>query len=134
MTENHSMKMFWFESLRRRNSDQGSIAPLGLGFAAISLTLVFVLLAASSLFIFQKRLKNFSEGVAVYVAQSGESAQSYLQRVGTHRFKNVQVVSSLNSDGVTVQAKTCAQWDFPVPLLITKGSGQICAQAAARLE
>ena len=117
-----------------RQPDQGSIAPLGIGFAAISLTLVFVILASSSLYIFQKRLKNYSEGVALYVAATGDSAQSYLLRVGAEEFIDFKVQTSLLSDDQTVQATSCARWDFPISIWISNGSRQICAQAAARLE
>lgn len=117
-----------------RFSDQGSIAPLGIGFAAISLTLVFVILASSSLYIFQKRLKNYSEGLALYVAATGDSAQNYLLRVGAEEFKDFKVRTSLLSDDQTVQATSCARWDFPISIWKSNGSRQICGQAAARLE
>lgn len=130
----YSTKVSLTGKTTRDNSEHGSIAPLGIGFAFISLTLVFVILASSSLFIFQKRLQNYSESVALYVAQSGDSAQSYVLRVGAQKFRDIQVSTRLHADGVTVQAKSCARWDFPLPILIANGSGQICAQAAARLE
>jgi hypothetical protein len=117
-----------------KHSDRGSIAPLGIGLAIFSLTLIFVILASSSLFIFQKRLKNYSEGIALYVAETGESAQAYLDRVGAQNFQNLKVSSRFHPDGLTVQANSCARWTFPVPTLITSGSGEICAQASARLE
>ncbi len=130
----YSMEIFLVRKTNRDHSEHGSIAPLGMGLAFISLTLVFVILASSSLFIFQKRLKNYSEGVALYVAESGDSAQGYLLRVGAQKFRDMQVSTRLHLDGVTVQAKSCAKWDFPIPIVIANGSRQICAQAAARLE
>lgn len=117
-----------------RDSELGSIAPLGIGFAVISVALVFVILASSSLYIFQKRLKNYSEGVALYVATTGDSAHNYLLRVGAHKFKDVRVSTVLLSDGLTEQATTCASWDFPILIWMSNGSRQICAQASARLE
>jgi hypothetical protein len=84
--------------------------------------------------VFQKRLKNYSESVALYVAASGVPAENFLLRVGPQKFEDIRVSTRLLSDGVTVQATTCARWDFPVPILINKGASEICAQAAARYE
>ena len=134
MSRYFSSKLSFLRRDDQRDLDRGSIAPLGIGFAVISLTLVFVLLASSSLYIFQKRLRNYSEGLALYVAESSDSAQSYLIRVGDQEFQNIELRTRLLADGVTVQATTCARWESPVPIVIAHNSGQICANAQSRIE
>jgi hypothetical protein len=134
MSRYFSSKLSFLRRDDQRDLDRGSIAPLGIGFAVISLTLVFVLLASSSLYIFQKRLRNYSEGLALYVAESGDSAQNYLFRVGDQEFQNIELRTRLLADGVTVQATTCARWESPVPIVIAHNSGEICANAQSRFE
>jgi hypothetical protein len=134
MNRYFSSKLSFLRRDDERDLDRGSIAPLGIGFAVISLTLVFVFLASSSLYIFQKRLRNYSEGLALYVAESGDSAQNYLFRVGNQEFQKIELRTRLLADGVTVQATTCARWESPVPIVIAHNSRQICANAQSRIE
>lgn len=122
------------KSKKKMTDDDGSMAPLGIGFALISLTLVFSILAAGSLFVFQKRLKNYSESVALYVAESGATAQEFLDRAGPQKFKDFRVSSTIHQDALTVEATSCASWDFAIPILFPTGPREICAQASARLE
>ena len=62
----------------RLQSDNGSIAPLATGLIVLSLGLVLAVSAATSMFILQKRLTNFSESGALFIAETGESKFDFL--------------------------------------------------------
>jgi hypothetical protein len=120
-------------AIQLRN-EVGSIAPLALGLFSICLGLILTIISASSLFIFQKRLTNYSESVALYVKTTGEPASKFVSSAGTNRFVQLDVEARLLPDGLTVEARACALWRSPVALVGIAGESMVCSRAAARSE
>lgn len=115
------------------NSDErGSITPLAIGLAVISLSAILVVYAATSLFIYQKRLTNFSESAVVYVAKSSGDLREFVARIWNPGFPEQVFDHRLLGDGATHQVSTCAIWISPIPLFWLQGNVQVCANAKAR--
>ena len=112
----------------------GSIAPLALGLFSICLSLVLTIISACSLFIFQKRLTNYSESVAIYVKTTGEPVSKFVNSAGTNRFVQLDVEARILHDGLTVEARACALWRSPVALVGIASESMVCSRAAARSE
>lgn len=112
--------------------DTGSMAPLGIGLFAVSLSFVLLLAAAESMFIFQKRLTNYAEMAAIFVVNHDQSIREFQNRVGSQNFVELSLKNKLLEDGRTELVQACATWsplfspaDIIAPL-------QICSHASAR--
>lgn len=114
------------------SADRGSLAPLGVGLFALTMALIFVISSASSLFIFQKRLTNYSESAALYVAATGEDPQSFAVDYGVSGFKNLIVKAGNSEDGLTAEVSVCALWSAPIYLVGSIVEKQVCSHASAR--
>lgn len=110
------------------------MAPFGIGLAVISLTLILTIVAASSMFIFQKRLTNYAENAVLFVAQSGEPVEAFVSRVGSQKFSGFSISSKRLPDGTTFEVTACARWDPPVPVVAALTEQRICSHATARAE
>lgn len=117
-----------------RNEERGSMAPFGIGLAVISLTLILIIGAASSMFIFQKRLTNYGENAVLFVTQFGEPVEVFVSRVGSQKFSSLSISSKELPDGNTVEVTVCARWAPPVPLVAALTEQRICSHATARAE
>lgn len=115
-------------------SDQGSLAPMGIGLFALTLTLMLIIIAASSLFVFQKRLTNYSESAALYIASTGKDLQGFTTAIGGDSFKSLKVTLKIADDNRTVQVNSCAVWSAPIALVDRVTQTEICSHAAARAE
>jgi hypothetical protein len=113
-------------------SDIGSMAPLGIGLFAISLSFVLTTAAAGSLFILQKRLTNYAEMAALYVTSKEQTVSEFQRIVGNQNLNSLNLVEQYLEDGVTVRITACADWLTPVSNYIGLGSKQICSHASAR--
>lgn len=118
----------------RFQSDNGSIAPLGLGLVALSLGLVFAISAATSMFILQKRLTNFSESGALFIAETGQTKNDFLNLVGVSNFEQLSTYADVAADAKTIHFKSCSIWRAPIAILGPFSSAQVCSHASARSE
>lgn len=114
------------------SADRGSLAPLGVGLFALTMALIFVISSASSLFIFQKRLTNYSESAALYVAATGEDPQRFAVDYGVSGFRNLIVKAGNSEDGLTAEVSVCALWSAPIYLVGSIVEKQVCSHASAR--
>jgi len=108
------------------------MAPLGIGLFALSLAFVLAISAASSLFVFQKRLTNFAEMAAIYVVSKDVEVSDFRRRVGDQNFTDLGVLQQILGDGVTVKVTACAKWISPTPVYIAIPATRICSDASAR--
>lgn len=114
------------------SSDSGSMAPLGIGLFALSLAFVLTISAASSLFVFQKRLTNYAEMAAIYVGSQNAAVSDFQIRVGNQNFSDLSLVQQTLDDGMTVRVTACAKWTSPVPTYVPVTGRLICSNASAR--
>jgi hypothetical protein len=108
------------------------MAPLGIGLFALSLAFVLAISAASSLFVFQKRLTNYAEMAVIYVVSQDESVSSFQIKVGNQNFLDLDLVEKLLDDGVTVTITACAKWIAPVTTYIALPAKRVCSNASSR--
>lgn len=111
---------------RRLASENGSIAPLLVGVAALSLSMCLVLSSALSLFVFQRRLTTIAESLALAEQLHANYPESPL---------SLQSKTITQLDGQTTQVKVCANWKAPLQVAILNGrlNQLVCSSAAARL-
>ena len=110
------------------------MAPLGIGLFTISLAMILVLAAATSLFIFQKRLTNYSEELVLFAISTGESEQSFLTKVGSQQFRSLRAEVKQLEDGLTHEARACAKWTIPFRVTNLSWQFDVCSHARARSE
>ena len=116
------------------SDSRGSIAPLGIGLFFFSISLVAIVTASSSMFIFQKRLTNLAETAALYVAETNQSVGDFIKLIEYSRSSNLKATSKYLSDGVTVEVTVCDDWSPLIGNYLDLSVTQICSHAAARLE
>jgi hypothetical protein len=112
-------------------SDLGSIAPLGIGFALISLATVLTLAAATSLFVFQRRLATLAESSAIAVASGSADIHDFLL-FSQQDFQNLQPVTLVEPDQKTTTVILCATWSPFVSTFAFVAQQQVCGKASAR--
>lgn len=115
-----------------RVEERGSLAPLGIGLALLSLTVVVAAASATSLFLLDRRLSTLAEFTALSVVSNGESAEDYLARSAPVGFTNLTVAADSMEDGLTEQVTLCAIWDAPIKGMIPLPSRLICESGLAR--
>jgi hypothetical protein len=113
-------------------NESGSMTPLAIGFALISTAAILVTFAASTLFIFQKRLTNFSESAVLYVTSEQGSIDDFVSEVWNPQFAGQSFTKQTLSDGITVQIISCANWLNPIPIYLVPGKLKVCGHASAR--
>lgn len=118
----------------KTSPEEGSIAPLGIGLSLMLLSLIFTFAAATSMFIFQKRLTNHAESAALFLASTGASVDSYLEIIATPNPEAMLLSSRLLSDEKTIEVIACANWKTPVLGGLEIAQKQICSRASARAE
>jgi hypothetical protein len=110
--------------------DQGSIAPLGIGLAAILMATVFTVVCANSLYILRQRLTASAEFAALAEARFATPASDFLSTSDYPASYFVQGDSSV--DNRTFEVTICSEWVAPVPLLEDLGEVLVCGRGAAR--
>lgn len=115
-------------------SERGSLAPLGIGLFTITLALMLVIISASSLFVFQKRLTSFSESAALFIASTGEPIQNFRELSGDYALNGLEAAASVAVDDRTVEVVSCAMWKAPIAIVTSLAQSKICSHAAARAE
>jgi hypothetical protein len=106
---------------------------LAIGLALLSLAAILTTVAASSLFLFQKRLLTLAEATALFSVSTGEPAQSFLTQLKTSRFGQIAVAKDQIIDGKTVEVRLCAQWVSPFAVVGLPLTQIVCAEARSRL-
>lgn len=114
------------------SSENGSMAPLGIGLFALGLAFVFALSAASSLFVFQKRLTNYAEMAAIYVVSQDAEVSDFQLIVGNQNFLDLEMIQQILDDGNTVKITACAKWVAPVSTYVPLATTRICSNASSR--
>ena len=119
------------KQLSRTKNDSGSTAPLGIGIFLFLIALMFTIVSASSMFIFQKRLTTVAEAAAVYISSGGQSSV-FNKFVTQQVFTNLRLTDELLMDGLTTEVVACSLWLPPLPTLEPLGSKEVCSHASAR--
>lgn len=120
------------DQIRFISRDSGSIAPLGIGLALISLSAILVFISASSMFLLQRRLTSLAEFAALSGARYEISVQDFLVESKGNGLSGLRVARDDVLDGVTREVKICKTWRPPVPLLVQIVETEVCGYGAAR--
>jgi hypothetical protein len=110
----------------------GSIAPLAIGLAMMSLATVLATSCATSFFLLERRLTTVAEFAALSRVEVGMAAIDYIHESQPSGFKNLLVQSDEIADGVTSEVVICATWEAPLPSFIQLPTRQLCAKGDAR--
>jgi hypothetical protein len=100
----------------------GSLAPLGIGLAMLSLTAVLAILAAGSVYLTERRLTQ----------PLGPIANSYLAKEAPRGLNEVELVSASATDQRTVRVRLCAMWRPIFPNYMFSEIGKVCSEGLAR--
>lgn len=114
-------------------TERGSIAPLAIGLAMLSLVAILTTVAASSLFLYQKRLLTLAESAALFAASTSEPAQVFLAQATNAKLGKIDFIKEQINDGQTVEVRLCATWTNPVSLVFLPITQLVCADARSRL-
>lgn len=127
-----------------RNSDDGemgSLAPLGIGLATLSLALVLAVLASASLYLTERRLTSVAEATAISVLidTKGDLAQplavfasKWLQLQSLPGLDQVQLMEVVSVDQRTVRVRLCST-SMPIfENYMFSEMGRVCSEALAR--
>jgi hypothetical protein len=112
--------------------DVGSVAPLGIGLALLSLSAMLAFTAASSIFLLQRRLITLSVFASLSGARYGLSAEVFLRESGPSGMTGLRVEADQVLDGVTRQVTICSRWQSPFPAFTKFLQPEICGSGAAR--
>jgi len=124
-----------------RSSEQGSMAPLGIGLSLLSLMTTLVILASGSLYLSERRLTSVAESTALYaLAKSDVTSNPSLARYAgefleMHPLKGLHQVSLIESssrDSFTVRVRLCSLWRPLFDSYIFSDVGMICSEGLAR--
>jgi hypothetical protein len=124
-----------------RPSELGSLAPLGIGLALISLSAVLLTLSAGSLYLTQRRLTAVAESTALAVLADSNGnlgqrleplAKDYLSTLDLRGLNQVDLVEASASDTLTVNIKLCSVWKPIFPSYMFSETGRVCSEALAR--
>ncbi len=116
-----------------KRNELGSIAPLAIGLALLSLAAILTTVAASSLFLYQKRLLTLAEATALFSVSTGQPAQSFLSELTNNKLNQITVAKEQIIDGRTLEVRLCAQWVSPFALVGLPLTQIICAEGRSRL-
>lgn len=116
------------KAIRALKNDAGSITPLVIALATLSLALILTVSSLASAFLLQRRLTTFAEAQALSKIIDVPVLQSPIEGV------SLQVSSE---DQVTVEVRACAPWNPPLnlgPMLkFIKQTQILCGSGRARL-
>ena len=113
--------------------ERGSIAPLGIGLALFSLAMILTTVAASSLFLYQKRLLTLAEASALYSASTAEPARNFIAQLKLTKLGEVMIAKEQMIDGATIEVRLCSIWQSPFAIIGLPLSQMVCAEARSRL-
>ena len=140
-------------ALRARGGDEGSTLLLSIFFCFLGLSLVLVVVAATSLYVERKRLFTLADGAALAAAEawsldtvqvdgnrlsleleSGAVRQAAVEYLGDaeHGLADVQLVRAASDDGQTATVTVSAVWYAPIHTELLPISLPIEVTATAR--
>lgn len=123
------------------SGERGSLAPLGIGLAMVSLTAVVAIVASGSLYLTERRLTGVAESTALSVLIETEGnldqdlfvvASRYLGALSLNGLYEVSLVEASSSDLKTVRIRLCSVWRPIFENYIFSEKGRVCSEALAR--
>jgi hypothetical protein len=123
------------------SNESGSLAPLGIGLAMLSLTLVLAILAAGSLYLTERRLTTVAEStaIAVLIDAKGNLAQPlspiasrWLATQPLRGLFQVEIVEVTSIDQRSVRVRLCSSSRPLFENYIFSEIGRVCSEALAR--
>ena len=123
------------------SNEHGSLAPLGIGLAILSLTLVLVTLASGSLYLTERRLTTVAEStaIAVLIDAKGDLAQPLVpiasRWLGTQPLRGlheVQLIEVSSVDQRSVRVRLCSSSRPIFENYMFSDIGKVCSEALAR--
>jgi hypothetical protein len=123
------------------SNESGSLAPLGIGLAMLSLTLVLAILAAGSLYLTERRLTTVAEStaIAVLIEAKGNLAQplapmasSWLAKQPLRGLFQVELVEVTSKDQRSVRVRLCSSSRPLFENYMFSEIGRVCSEALAR--
>ena len=139
---------------RRIRDDEGSTLPLTMFFGALSLLLVLLVIAASSLYLERKRLFTLADGAALVGAEAfalddvratpsgyrptlespdvAAAVSAYLSSTPTAEFTELRLERAETVDGRSATVELSAYWRPPVLSLLVPEGFRIEVTAVAR--
>jgi uncharacterized membrane protein len=140
--------------MRRLRGDEGSILPLTIFYAVLSLLLVLLVVSATSLYLERKRLFTLADGAALVGAEaydladvaagpggtradleSGRVASAvaeYIDENPTGRFEQLAVERAGSDDGRSATVSLSSYWRPPLVSLLVPSGIRIEVTAVAR--
>jgi len=142
--------------MNRMQDDRGSTLPLIIFYGALSLVLVLLVVAATSLYLERKRLFTLADGAALVGAEAydlddvivpggdgrprlelqdsdvSEAVTDYLEATPTDQFEGLVVTQADSVDGKSATVGLSAQWRPPVLTLVIPDGLRIEVTAVAR--
>ena len=122
-----------------KDSDDGSLAPLGIGLASLALAVVLAVVSAGSVYLTERRLTSVAEATALSVlAQSAELtdlenlAVSFLQDHPLTGLTGVRLIEASSRDSRTVSVRLCSNWLPVIPGYMFSETGNVCSEGLAR--
>lgn len=134
--------------------DAGSLLPLTIFFAVLSLALILVVVAATSLYVERKRLLALADGASLVGAESfsldeldvtstgarprltssevTSAVTSYIGGVDTSHFSKLQVERATSVDGKSATVELSCYWKPPVVTLFMPDGLRIDVTSVAR--
>lgn len=133
-------------SLRPQASDSkdgqhGSLAPLGIGLALLSLTAVLAILSAGSLYLTERRLTTVAESTAIAVLIDAKDnlsqslvpfARNWLEKQELRGLYRAELIEASSVDQRTVRVRLCSSSRPIFPNYIFSEIGRVCSEALAR--
>lgn len=121
------------------NSEAGSLAPLGIGLATLSLLVVITMASAGSLYLTERRLTFVAEATALSVISNPfpisdirNSANEFLSKHPLHGLTGVRLIEASADDGKTVLVRLCSTWIPIIPSYMFSETGRVCSEGLAR--
>ncbi|CAB4634127.1 unannotated protein [freshwater metagenome] len=130
--------------MHQRDSDlnqQGSLAPLGIGLAMLSLTSVLAILASGSLYLTERRLTTVAESTAISVLIDAKGdlsqtltplARRWLDQAPLNGLHQVELVEASSADLRTVRVRLCSSSKPIFANYMFSEIGRVCSEALAR--
>jgi hypothetical protein len=139
---------------RLRDDDTGSTLPLTIFYFFLSITLIFIVVSATSLYLERKQLFTVADGAALVGAEAFELDQvdptggelkltlrsadvaravnEYIEDQPTERFESLRIVRAESSDGRSATVELRAMWHPPVVSALLPDGVPIEVTATAR--
>ncbi len=121
--------------------EKGSVAPLGIGLALLSLFTVLATASAGTLFLADRRLTTVAEATALALATDNEifldlnlhhQARQFVDSLPLNRLGAIEIVEVSVEDGSTIHVLLCSNWINPIRSYSISETGKICSEGLAR--